>query len=210
MTDWIFSVIDRLGSIGVGLLVLLENLIPPIPSELVLPLAGFRSRDGSMQPVLVWLAATTGSLLGAVILYALGRWLGYERLHQLASKRWFLITSPEDLDRGRRLFDRHGSWVVAAARCVPVLRSLVSVPAGIAEMPVLRFAVLTTLGSGLWNAGFIAAGWILADNWQQVNQYTGPASAAVGIAIALGLAYLIWRKVRLRNTESVCERVSRG
>jgi membrane protein DedA with SNARE-associated domain len=201
VTDWIFSIIDRLGAVGVGLLVLLENLIPPIPSEVILPLAGFRSRDGAMQPILVWIAATAGSVIGALVLYGLGRQLGYDRLHRLAGKRWFLISSPEDLDHGRSLFDRHGSWVVAGARCIPVLRSLVSLPAGIANMPLPRFVLLTALGSGLWNAAFIAAGWVLADKWQQINQYTGPVSIAIWIAVAIGVAYLAWRKLSRHATE---------
>ena len=107
MVEWIFSVIDRLGSVGVGLLVLLENLVPPIPSEVILPLAGFRARSGAMHPVAVWLAATLGALVGALILYLLGRVLGYERLRRLAGKRWFVLTSVEDLERGRSLFDRY-------------------------------------------------------------------------------------------------------
>jgi membrane protein DedA with SNARE-associated domain len=202
VTDWIFSIIDRLGAVGVGLLVLLENLIPPIPSEVILPLAGFRSRDGAMQPIHVWIAATAGSVIGALALYGLGRRLGYDRLRRLAGKRWFFITSPEDLDHGRSLFDRHGSWVVAGARCIPVFRSLVSLPAGIANMPLPRFVLLTAFGSGLWNAAFIAAGWVLADKWQQINQYTGPASTAIWIAVAIGLAYLAWRKLSRRASES--------
>jgi membrane protein DedA with SNARE-associated domain len=202
VTDWISSIIDRGGAVGVGLLVLLENLIPPIPSEVILPLAGFRSRVGAMQPIHVWVAATVGSVIGALILYALGRRLGYDRLRRLAGKRWFFISTPEDLDRGRSLFERHGSWVVAGARCVPVLRSLVSLPAGIANMPLPRFVLLTAFGSGLWNAIFIAAGWVLADNWQQINQYTGPASTALWIAVAIGLAYLAWRKLSRRASGS--------
>lgn len=202
MTDWILSIIDRLGAVGVGLLVLLENLIPPIPSEVILPLAGFLSRDGAMQPIHVWVAATVGSVIGALVLYALGRRLGYDRLHRLAAKRWFFISSPEDLDHGRSLFERHGSWMVAGARCIPVLRSLVSLPAGIANMPLPRFVLLTAFGSGLWNAAFIAAGWVLADKWQQINQYTGPASTAIWIAVAIGLGYLTWRKLSRGASES--------
>jgi hypothetical protein len=90
--------------------------------------------------------------------------------------------------------------MVACARCIPVLRSIVSLPAGIADMPMPRFVLLTAFGSGLWNAAFIAAGWVLAEKWQQINQYTGPASTAIWIAVAIGLAYLAWRKLRGRIT----------
>ncbi|GAA4512588.1 hypothetical protein GCM10023191_078540 [Actinoallomurus oryzae] len=196
MTDWIFPVIDKLGPTGVGVLVLLENLIPPIPSEVVLPLAGFRARTGAMHPVIIWAAATAGSLLGALLLYGLGAWIGYDRLHRLAEQRWFLLTSPADLDRGRRLFDRHGAWIVVVARCVPVLRSLISLPAGVARMPLFRFATLTTAGAGTWNAVFITVGWLLADNWHQVGTYTRPAGIAMTIVIGVAVAFLAGRKLR--------------
>src|SRR5688572_32058190 len=107
-----------------------------------------------MNPIVVWLAATVGSLVAAVALYWLGAWLGYGRLHRLAGRRWFVIASQRDVDRGCRLFERHGSWIVAAARCVPVLRTLVSLPAGLTRMPMVKFLLLTTLGSGVWNAVF--------------------------------------------------------
>jgi membrane protein DedA with SNARE-associated domain len=199
MTDWVFSVIDRLGPIGVGLLIAVENLIPPIPSEVILPLAGFRARSGSMNVVGVWVAATAGALAGAWVLYGLGAWLGYDRLHRLAGRRWFILASQNDIDRGRQLFDRHGSWIVAGSRCVPVLRSLISIPAGLAGMPLARFSVLTAVGSGIWNAIFIAAGWALADNWTRVQAYTGPASTIIAIGLVIGLLVLAGRKVRARR-----------
>jgi membrane protein DedA with SNARE-associated domain len=196
MTDWIFTVIDRLGPAGVGVLVLLENLIPPVPSEVVLPLAGFRARTGVMNPVVVWAAATAGSLLGALLLYGLGAWFGYDRLHRLTEQRWFLLASPADLERGRRLFDRHGAWIVVTARCVPVLRSLISLPAGVAGMPLPRFVALTTAGTGVWNAVFVTVGWLLADNWDRVGTYTRPAGIAMTIGIGLAVAFLAGRKLR--------------
>jgi membrane protein DedA with SNARE-associated domain len=196
VTDWILQVIDALGPVGVGVLIAAENLIPPIPSEVILPLAGFRSRTGAMNPVLVWIAATLGALGGALVLYGLGAWLGYDRLHRLAGRRWFVVASQRDLERGRALFDRHGSWIVAGTRCVPVLRSLVSVPAGIAGMPLTRFCLLTSAGAGVWNAIFITAGWVLADNWNRVERYTGPVGIAITVAVAVGFGVLAWRRFR--------------
>jgi membrane protein DedA with SNARE-associated domain len=144
----------------------------------------------------VWGAATAGSLAGALLLYGLGAWLGYERLYRLAGRRWFVLAGPEDVEVGRKLFDRHGSWVVAASRCVPVLRSVISLPAGVAGMPLARFSVLTTVGSGVWNAAFIGAGWALADNWRRVQEYTAPAGTVITVALVLGLLVLIVRKHR--------------
>lgn len=196
MTDWVFMIVDRLGALGVGLLVLLENLIPPIPSEVILPLAGFRARTGSLNVVALWPAATAGSVLGALLLYGLGAWLGYDRLHRLAGHRWFVFASQKDLERGDAVFDRHGGKVVLLARCVPFLRSVVSIPAGISGMPLVRFVVLTTIGSGVWNAAFIALGWALGENWNRVQGWLGPVSYVVLGLLALGLVALAVRRAR--------------
>ncbi len=155
MAAWVFSIVDGLGAAGVGLLILLENLIPPIPSEVILPLAGFRAKAGALNVWLVWPAATAGSVTGALVLYGLGRWLGYDRLYRLAGHKWFILASQGDLDRGERMFRDYGGKIVLLARMVPIIRSIVSVPAGVAEMPILRFVLLTGIGSGIWNALFI-------------------------------------------------------
>ena len=199
MAGWIFGIVDRLGALGVGLLIMLENLIPPIPSELVLPLAGFRASTGALNVFTVWPAATAGAVLGALLLYGLGAWLGYERLHRLAGHRWFILADQRDIDRGHELFDRHGGKVVLLARCVPFLRSVVSIPAGIVGMPVLRFTLLTAIGSGVWNAVFIALGWILGEHWDRVQGALGPVSAVVVGLFVVGLIVLIVRKVRSRR-----------
>jgi membrane protein DedA with SNARE-associated domain len=195
----VFSIVDGLGAAGVGLLILVENLVPPIPSEVILPLAGFRARTGALHVLAVWPAATAGSVLGALLLYGLGAWLGYERLHRLAGRRWFVLVSQRDLERGDEVFARHGGKVVLFARCVPFLRSVVSVPAGIAGMPLLRFVVLTAIGSGMWNAVFIAVGWTLGENWEQVQGWVGPVSYVVVGLLVIGLAVLVVRRALVRE-----------
>jgi membrane protein DedA with SNARE-associated domain len=199
MVAWVFSIVDGLGAAGVGLLILVENLVPPIPSEVILPLAGFRARAGALNVLAVWPAATAGSVLGALLLYGLGAWLGYERLHRLAGRRWFVLVSQRDLERGDEVFARHGGKVVLLARCVPFLRSVVSVPAGIAGMPLLRFVVLTAIGSGTWNAAFIAIGWTLGENWEQVQRWVGPVSYVVIGLLVIGLAVLVVRRALVRE-----------
>jgi membrane protein DedA with SNARE-associated domain len=196
VADWVFSIVDRLGAAGVGLLILLENIVPPIPSEVILPLAGFRARTGALNVLTVWPAATAGSVLGALLLYGLGAWLGYDRLHRLAGHRWFVFVSQNDLERGEAVFERHGGKVVLLARCVPFLRSVVSIPAGVAGMPLLRFVLLTTIGSGVWNAAFVALGWALGENWAQVQGWLGPVSYVVLGLLAVGLVVLIVRRLR--------------
>jgi membrane protein DedA with SNARE-associated domain len=200
VTDWLFSIVDRMGELGVGLLILLENLVPPIPSEVVLPLAGFRAHTGALDVVLVWVAATAGSVLGALVLYGLGVWLGYERLLRLAGRRWFIITSRTDLERGHELFERHGRKVVLLARCVPFLRSVISIPAGVVRMPLVTFVTLTALGSGVWNAAFVALGWVLGDSWGSVQRWIGPVGYVVIGLLVVGLVVLAIRRARSRST----------
>ncbi|MCO1659160.1 DedA family protein [Pseudonocardia humida] len=194
-----FSIVDRMGSVGVGLLILLENLIPPIPSEVVLPLAGFRASTGALNVVAVWIWSTAGSVVGAALLYGLGAWLGYDRLHRLAGHRWFVITSQKDLERGQKFFEDHGSKVVLLGRFVPFLRSVVSIPAGVVGMPLVKFLTLTTLGSGVWNAAFVALGWLLGERWDSVERWLGPVSYVVIGLLVVGLIVLIVRKVRSRE-----------
>ncbi len=199
VTQWVFGVVDRLGAAGIGLLIFLENVVPPIPSEVILPLGGFRAQAGALSPVAVWIAATIGALAGALLLYAVGAWLGYDRVHRLAARRWFLLSSQKDLDRGRELFDRHGGPIILFGRCVPLVRSLVSIPAGIAGMPLMRFTLLSALGSGVWNAIFVGLGWYMGERWELIERYTGPLSTAV-VAIAVGaLGWLVVRRLRTRD-----------
>lgn len=198
-----FSIVDSLGEIGVGLLIFLENVVPPIPSEVILPLAGFRSRTGALNVWLTWPAATAGSVLGALVLYGVGAWLGYDRLHALAGKRWFILTSQKDLERGERIFEQHGGKIVLLGRCVPLIRSVVSIPAGISRMHLPRFLALTAIGSGVWNALFIGLGWVLGENWAAVEGWLGPISYVVLGLVVIGLVWLTVRKLRSRSARAV-------
>jgi membrane protein DedA with SNARE-associated domain len=196
---WVFSIVDRLGEVGVGLLIFLENVVPPVPSEVILPLAGFRARTGALNLWLTWPAATLGSVAGALVLYGLGAWLGYDRLRALAGRPWFIITSQKDLDRGQRVFERHGGRMVLLGRCVPVIRSVVSIPAGIARMPLPRFLLLTAIGSGVWNALFIGLGWVLGEEWGRVQGWLGPVTYVVLGLVVIALVWLAIRKARARR-----------
>ncbi|ALL74482.1 membrane protein [Pseudonocardia sp. EC080610-09] len=205
VTQWVFDIVDRLGAAGIGLLIFLENVIPPIPSEVILPLGGFRASTGAMDPIGVWAAATIGAVAGALVLYALGSWLGFERVHALAGKRWFVLSSQKDLEKGLVLFERYGSWFVLGGRCIPIVRSLISIPAGIAGMPLSRFTALSTLGSAVWNALFVYLGFALGERWEVVEGYMSPISKVVAVAGALVLVWLVWRKVRQRRARGGVE-----
>lgn len=196
VTGWVVDVVDSIGEVGVGLLIALENIFPPIPSEVILPFAGFSASRGDINVMLAWVAATIGSLVGAYVLYGVGRIVDYDRVHELAGKRWFVLFGQKDLERGDRFFDRYGSWIVLFGRCVPLVRSIVSVPAGMERMPLVRFTVLTAVGSGVWNAVFIGAGHELGHRYDTVEKYVAPVSYAVLALLVLVLIWLVIRRVR--------------
>jgi membrane protein DedA with SNARE-associated domain len=196
LAGWVVDVIERIGAPGVGALVALETAFPPIPSEVILPFAGFSASQGDVNVWAAWLFATLGALLGAWVLYGVGAFVGYERLHVLAGKRWFPLFSTGDLERGERFFERHGNQIVLFGRCIPLVRSIVSVPAGVERMPILRFSLLTALGSGVWNAIFISAGYQLGARWERVEGWIKPLSYITVVLLGLGGLWLIYRKVQ--------------
>jgi len=179
---WVLDVIAALGYVGLALLLVAENLFPPIPSEIVLPLAGFLVGRGDLVLWLAVIAATFGSVAGAMILYALGRYGGRKLVLRYGR---FLRVDAESLDRADEWFRRCGDWVMLFARVVPFARSVVSIPAGTMKMPPLRFIVLTTIGSGVWNTLLIGAGVILGANWREVEGWIGSYSNAVLVAVAV-------------------------
>jgi membrane protein DedA with SNARE-associated domain len=196
LAGWVVDVIDSIGEVGVGALVALETAFPPIPSEVILPFAGFSANRGDINLVLAWVAATLGGLVGAWVLYGLGAALGQERLERLAGARWFPLFGTKDLARGQKAFDRYGTHMVLFGRCVPLVRSIVSVPAGIDRMPLARFTVLTAIGSGVWNAIFIGAGYQLGDSWDRVEGWIQPLSYVVVALLGAAVVWLVLRKRR--------------
>jgi membrane protein DedA with SNARE-associated domain len=194
MSAWVASVIAALGELGVGLLVALENLIPPIPSEIVLSLAGYLAATGEITLVLVLFAATAGSVVGAVALYWLGRGLGEDRL-----RRWLdriPLVDASDLDKADRWFEKHERSAVLFGRCAPVVRSLVSIPAGANRMPIGWFALYTAIGSGVWNAIFVGGGYLLGERYSDIERYSQWFDYGVA---ALFLSSLVWFVVRKRR-----------
>ena len=192
------DVMNALGEVGVGVLVALENLFPPIPSEVVLPLAGFLASRGRMDLLLVIVAATVGSVAGALVLYEVGRRVGRDRVRSWVTR--LPLMQVEDLDKAEDWFDRHGEASVLFGRCLPVVRSLISVPAGVEGMSRLRFVLLTTLGSGVWNAVFVYAGYALGAQFQKVGQYSTYLNYAIYAALLVLLALGVRRAVRRRQS----------
>lgn len=193
--QWAVDLMEALGSIGAGVAVAVENLFPPIPSEIILPLAGFAASRGSfpLWEVLLW--TTIGSVVGALVLYGLGAWLGPARLRRIADRMPLVKVS--DVDRTDAWFSRHGSKAVFFGRMIPIFRSLISIPAGIQRMPIGRFVLLTTAGSAIWNTVFVVAGYLLGANWHHVERYADVLQYVVIGAVAVAaLAFVI---VRLRQ-----------
>jgi membrane protein DedA with SNARE-associated domain len=194
LATWVSDVIQSFGYAGLAFLMLAENLFPPIPSEVILPLTGFLVEQGGLSFLPALIFATVGSLAGALVLYALGRWGGRGLILRYGR---VLRLKEADLDRADRWFDRYGGAVVLVGRMVPGVRSLVSIPAGLSEMPLGRFVLLTALGSGVWNTLLIGVGWLLGENWARVAGVVGSVSNVVlillaGTALVLGVWW--WRR----------------
>lgn len=184
LTEWARDSVATAGYTGLAALILVENVIPPIPSEVILPLAGFYVGTGEFSYPLAVLAATIGSLLGAILIYAISRRGGRPLILRYGR---VLRVGEQDIDRADEWFGRWGAWLVFGGRMLPGLRSLVSIPAGLSEMPLGRFAALTFAGSAIWNAALIGAGWGLGANYDRVASILGPAGTAVIAVVVLGL-----------------------
>lgn len=198
MAEWVMSLIGAAGYAGVVLLMVVENLFPPIPSEIIMPLAGYMATRGELSFAGVVAAGTIGATLGTTPLYYAGARLGEERLKALADRhgRW-LTVSREDIERAGHWFDRHGGVAVFFCRLVPGVRSLVSVPAGIRGMGFGRFLCYTAAGSAVWTALLAAAGYALGANFGRVEKYLDPVSWVVfGLIAVLYVVRVVRHKGR--------------
>jgi len=197
LSDWVVDVIDRLGYVGVALLVALENLFPPIPSEIVLPFAGFVARDGRATFLGMLLAATLGSVVGAWVLYGIAAWIGPDRLERFIVRygKWLRLT-PEDVAKAERWFDRRAVVAVLVGRCVPLIRSLVSIPAGFRRMPFPRFTLYTALGALVWNTLLVGAGYLLRSRWHDVEPVLDVVQYVVVAVLLVLIVRFVWQRRR--------------
>ena len=199
LIGWVLDLMDRLGEVGVGVAVFAETFLPPIPSEAVLPVAGYLAYDGRMDPLLAVVWATVGSLVGAWVWWGVGRALGRRRTRSLIERVPLLHGT--DFDRAEAYFDRWGPAAVLVGRCIPLVRSFVSIPAGIAHMPLAQFTLYTTAGSLIWNGLWIGLGYGLGPAMEPLlTRWSGVLSHVV---IGLVLAAVLWfvvRRLRRRRT----------
>jgi membrane protein DedA with SNARE-associated domain len=216
LANWVQDVINQFGYFGVALLVVIENVFPPIPSEIVLPFAGFVAQQGASvvnvgvdaaqsdtTVVGMMIAATIGSVVGALILYFVAAAIGPERLRGFVERfgKWFGVKS-SDLVRAEEWFDRRSVAAVLVGRCVPLIRSIVSIPAGFRRMKLTSFVVLTAIGSAVWNIALIGAGAVLGDQWERVGEYVGVFQWLVIAAIFLLFVRFVVSRLKNRRQQN--------
>ena len=191
-SSWVLDCIRSLGYAGIALLMCLENLFPPIPSELIMPLAGVLAGEGNVSLAGAIAAGSAGSLAGQSAWFWLGRRVGERRLRQLAERhgRW-LAMSPEDLDRARDWLRRHGALSLMVGRLVPTVRTLISLPAGMAGIPLWQFLVYSAVGTSVWTAALAGAGYLLRARFTRINDVLGPVSTAIVLAIVVWYVYRV-------------------
>jgi membrane protein DedA with SNARE-associated domain len=200
MSDWITNLIGSMGYIGIVFLMFLENVFPPIPSELIMPLSGYVSAQGKLTWIGVVAAGTLGSVLGALPLYYLGKIVGEERLKKWAEKHGaWLAVSPDDITKSKEWFDKHGAKAVLIGRLVPGIRSLISIPAGLSQMNLPQFLLYTAFGTAIWSALLAGAGVWLGQHYEKVDKYLGPFTYIVLGAVLL---MFIWRVVKQKRSQA--------
>jgi membrane protein DedA with SNARE-associated domain len=196
LADWTVSLMEVIGPIGAGIAIALENIFPPLPSEVILPLAGLTASRGgfTLFEALFW--TTAGSIVGALLLYGIGAWLGADRLRAIAAK--LPLFQASDIDKTVDWFGRHGGKAVFFGRMLPVFRSLISIPAGITRMPLWKFALLTTAGSLIWNTIFVLAGFLLGESWPVVERYADILQYVVIGVFVVAVAWFLIVRIRAR------------
>lgn len=196
-------VIQTLGEWGVGLMIVIETLFPPIPSEIVLSLAGFLARQGELSLPLIIVTSTLGSYVGAMLLYGLGHALGRDRAIRWLSK--LPLVEEDDFVRASDWFEKHGTPAVFFGRFVPGVRSVISLPAGAAKMNLLTFSLVTVAGSGLWNSLLVGFGFALGSQYELVERYSDWLNYAVYAVLAGLLVWLVIRRVRRGRSDTVAK-----
>ncbi|AFH80438.1 TPA_asm: DedA family protein [Listeria monocytogenes] len=203
METWITSIMADFGYIGIFVLIMVENLFPPIPSEIILTFGGFMTTVTSLNVVMVIIVATLGSVVGAILLYKVASYFGKERLTKIVLKYGRILRLKEsDIERAESFFLKYGSWAVFLCRMIPLIRSLISIPAGMTKMKMSRFLILTTAGSLLWNTVLIGLGAVLGESWNEIVVFMDSFStiiySVIAILVVVGLGYFF--RARFKKT----------
>ncbi|EAE8345393.1 DedA family protein [Listeria monocytogenes] len=203
METWITSIMADFGYIGIFVLIMVENLFPPIPSEIILTFGGFMTTVTSLNVVMVIIVATLGSVVGAILLYKVASYFGKERLTKIVLKYGRILRLKEaDIERAESFFLKYGSWAVFLCRMIPLIRSLISIPAGLTKMKMSRFLILTTAGSLLWNTVLIGLGAMLGESWNEIIVFMDSFStiiySVIAILVVVGLGFFF--RARFKKT----------
>lgn len=203
MIDFATQLIESIGVIGAGVFIAIESIVIPLPSELVLLLSGFNVSIGEFSFFPVWIATTIGSLVGAYVLYSIGYAVSRDGINNLVARFGkYVGIKQRDVDSAFAWFERYGSFVIFFGRLIPLIRSLVSIPAGLAKMNLLRFSTLTVAGSGIWNALWIYIGIQLGDRWRDAEEWAKYFDYGVYAVVVLLAIFFITRMIRRRNSSS--------
>lgn len=194
LIEWLVGLMDVIGAPGAGVAVALENVFPPIPSEVVLPLAGFAAARGRFGVVEAIAWTTIGATVGALVLYEMGRRLGVDRLRRMARRTPLMKVS--DIDKTMEWFTRHGRNAVFFGRMLPMFRSFISIPAGVHRMPIWQFTLWTAASSAVWNTVLVGAGYLLGAQWHVVERYTGALQNVIVVVLVVALGYFVIHRVR--------------
>ncbi|EKL6005541.1 TPA_asm: DedA family protein [Listeria monocytogenes] len=203
METWITSIMADFGYIGIFVLIMVENLFPPIPSEIILTFGGFMTTVTSLNVVMVIIVATLGSVVGAILLYKVASYFGKERLTKIVLKYGRILRLKEsDIERAENFFLKYGSWAVFLCRMIPLIRSLISIPAGMTKMKMSKFLILTTAGSLLWNTVLIGLGAMLGESWSEIVVFMDSFStiiySIIAILVVVGLGF--FSRARFKKT----------
>jgi membrane protein DedA with SNARE-associated domain len=200
MSDWVIRLIEQSGYLGVGFLMFLETIFPPIPSEVIMPVAGVAAGQGRMSFLLVVASGTSGAMLGNIIWYLAARALGIARLEPLVHRwgRWLTVTWPE-LKRAEGWFRKNGTAFVLLGRLLPTIRSLVSIPAGLLKMRFRTFFIASTIGTAAWTAILTGAGYKLGENYHQIDKVIGPLSNVILVLLIAIYIYRVWTHRRVHD-----------
>ncbi len=186
ISDWVLALMAKFGYFGIVFAMFAENVFPPIPSEVIMPAAGFAASNGDLNLILVILAGTLGAVLGALPLYYLGRVFNEERLIALTEKYGkYVFVKPDDIRATNEWFDKHGKKAVFFGRMVPGIRSFISIPAGVNKMPMTSFLILSTLGASIWTTALALAGYYLGQNYEVIESTLAPYSTGISIVIVI-------------------------
>ncbi|MEB6255473.1 DedA family protein [Mammaliicoccus sciuri] len=202
MEQWITDYMTHYGYIGVFILVFLEYVIHPFPSEIILTFAGFMTSQSELNIIIVCLLTILGAVLGALVLYSIGALIGEERLYKFIHKRCkYIGIKTQDLDKTIQWLDKYGHWAIFLGRFIPIVRTLISLPAGITKMNLPVFILLTAIGTGMWNIFLIMLGKMLGNHWHQILVYVGMYSKVFIVIIAIAVLYVLylWYK-RIKET----------